>query len=101
MTNSERKSILRIFLEKSRSRNDAKLLSQKLKIAEVSAANQLRSRRLMLGLPQATIAKILGISRFQIKNYETGTSRISGVRLYQLGIILQVPMELDSAGPQS
>jgi transcriptional regulator with XRE-family HTH domain len=49
-------------------------------------------RRILLGLAQDAVSKQLGLTFQQLQKYEHGTNRISGSRLYQLSIILHVPV---------
>ena len=54
---------------------------------------RLRKRRVARGLSQDALAKILGVSFQQLHKYETGENRISVSRLYQLGIVLDAPLD--------
>jgi transcriptional regulator with XRE-family HTH domain len=49
-------------------------------------------RRILLGMSQEVVSKSLELTFQQLQKYEHGTNRISGSRLYQLGIILHVPV---------
>ena len=53
---------------------------------------RLRQRRLMLGVTQGVVARALGVSFQQIQKYETGANRVSSSRLYELSLILDVPI---------
>ena len=53
---------------------------------------QVRYRRILLGLSQQTVSAALGLTFQQLQKYEHGANRISGSRLYQLSIILHVPV---------
>jgi transcriptional regulator with XRE-family HTH domain len=55
--------------------------------------NQIRLRRLVLGLSQQTLAGRLGITFQQIQKYESGANRISASRLFLLGQQLGVPLQ--------
>lgn len=56
-------------------------------------ARRLRDRRILFGLKQREVADLLGISAQQVHKYETGTSRISIGRLFELADILGVEIE--------
>lgn len=49
---------------------------------------QIRERRIMMGLTQDQIADTLGISYQQIQKYETGSNRVSAGRLYEIATLL-------------
>lgn len=53
---------------------------------------QVRYRRILLGFSQHHVSGLLGLSFQQLQKYERGANRISASRLYQLSIILQVPV---------
>ncbi len=48
----------------------------------------LRRRRLMAGITQEDVGKVLGVSFQQVQKYENGTNRISAGRLYVLANLL-------------
>jgi transcriptional regulator with XRE-family HTH domain len=54
---------------------------------------RLRKRRMARGLSQGALAAILGVSFQQLHKYETGENRISVSRLYQLCLVLDVPLD--------
>lgn len=54
---------------------------------------RVRARRLMLGLSQQHLAGKLGITFQQLQKNEKGTNRLGSSRLYQLGEILNVPIQ--------
>ncbi len=56
-------------------------------------ARRLRDRRILFGLKQREVADMLGLSPQQVHKYETGTSRISIGRLFELADILGVSIE--------
>lgn len=55
-------------------------------------ASRLRLRRVLLGLSQEELAKVLGLTSQQIQKYEAGETRISASRLYDLSGHLAVPI---------
>jgi transcriptional regulator with XRE-family HTH domain len=54
---------------------------------------QLRVRRLMMGISQERLAKELGVSFQQIQKYESGVNRISARALFYIAQILEVSVE--------
>ncbi len=48
----------------------------------------IRLRRLMMGLTQDQLADALGLSYQQVQKYETGTNRVSAGRLFQIAALL-------------
>jgi len=63
-----------------------------LKSIDTAVGGQVRLRRILLGMSQEVVSKSLELTFQQLQKYEHGTNRISGSRLYQLGIILHVPV---------
>lgn len=59
-----------------------------LKSIDVAVGGQVRLRRILLGMSQEVVSQSLGLTFQQLQKYEHGTNRISGSRLFQLGIIL-------------
>ena len=51
---------------------------------------RLRERRITLGLTQQQVAERIGGAAQQVHKYETGVSRLSAGRLYQLAELLEV-----------
>jgi transcriptional regulator with XRE-family HTH domain len=79
------------------------LSDEQLKSIDTAVGAQVRLRRILLGLSQEAVSKIIGLTFQQLQKYEHGTNRISASRLYQLAMILHVPVsyffetvELDS-----
>jgi len=54
--------------------------------------NQVRMRRLMLGMSQTKLGDALGLTFQQVQKYEKGTNRIGASRLHHICQILQVPV---------
>ena len=54
--------------------------------------NQLKLRRLALGLTQTKVAKAINVTFQQIQKYEKGTNGVSSSRLLQLSKFLKVPI---------
>jgi len=59
---------------------------------------RLKLRRDMLGLTQAQLADACGVTFQQIQKYESGETRIVAERLYQLGLVLEMPVSFLFAG---
>jgi transcriptional regulator with XRE-family HTH domain len=53
---------------------------------------RLRNARIMRGLSQAQLAKVIGVNGQQIQNYETGTSAIPATRMKYLADRLGMPI---------
>ncbi len=53
---------------------------------------RVREQRLRVGLSQAKLAQLLGITVAQLHKYETGVNRIGASRLHQIARLLQVPV---------
>jgi transcriptional regulator with XRE-family HTH domain len=68
------------------------LEAEQIHAIDIAVGSQVKARRILLGLSQETVAKIMGLTFQQLQKYEHGTNRISGSRLYQLGLILNVPV---------
>ncbi len=54
--------------------------------------NNLKLRRLALGLTQTKVAKAINVTFQQIQKYEKGTNGVSSIRLLQLSNYLKVPI---------
>jgi transcriptional regulator with XRE-family HTH domain len=68
------------------------LTAEQLKAIDVAVGAQVRLRRILLGLSQEAVSKVIGLTFQQLQKYEHGTNRISASRLYQLSLILHVPV---------
>jgi len=51
---------------------------------------KIRERRIMLGLSQQQMAKLIGVTYQQAHKYERGINRISAGRLYEIARVLRV-----------
>ncbi len=70
---------------------------------DVHVGARIRTRRLLIGMNQETLANALGLTFQQVQKYEGGANRVSASRLSQIAEILGVPIsylfsELDPAG---
>ena len=55
--------------------------------------NNIRARRLEMGMTQEQLGKELGVTFQQIQKYEIGTNRIGSGRLFQIAELLKTPLE--------
>jgi transcriptional regulator with XRE-family HTH domain len=70
---------------------------------DVHVGARIRTRRLLIGMNQETLAKALGLTFQQVQKYEGGANRVSASRLAQMAAILGVSVsyffaDLDPAG---
>ena len=72
--------------------NAAQLTDSQLKTIDVRVGACVRARRVMLGLTQMEVSRVMGITVQQLQKYEHGTNRISAARLAQLAMIMSVPV---------
>ena len=73
---------------------------------DVLVGRKVRERRTLAGMSQTVVAEKLGLTFQQLQKYEKGGNRISASRLYELALILGVPvsyffegMEEDKGAP--
>jgi len=59
---------------------------------DAQVGDRLRVRRITLGMTQAQLARMCGISAQQIHKYEIGASRMTSGRLHQFAQVLNVPI---------
>lgn len=57
---------------------------------DIYVGQRIRQRRMLLGLSQEKVAKLLGLTFQQIQKYEHGTNRIGASRLWDLKNILSL-----------
>ena len=60
---------------------------------DVHVGARLRQRRTLLGMSQTTLGEALGLSFQQVQKYERGANRIGSSRLFDLSLVLDVPVE--------
>jgi transcriptional regulator with XRE-family HTH domain len=53
---------------------------------------RIRERRIMLGLTQQQLAKLIGVTYQQAHKYEFGINRVSAGRLYEIARVLNAPI---------
>jgi transcriptional regulator with XRE-family HTH domain len=75
---------------------------------DIHVGARIRTRRLMIGMNQETLARALGLTFQQVQKYEGGANRVSASRLSQIAEILGVPishffsdLEPDGAAPSA
>src|SRR5437879_3598281 len=59
---------------------------------DVQVGAKIRTRRLLIGMNQETLARALGLTFQQVQKYEGGANRVSASRLSQIAEILGVPI---------
>jgi transcriptional regulator with XRE-family HTH domain len=52
----------------------------------------IRERRIMAGLTQKQLAKLMGVTYQQVLKYERGINRVSAGRLYEIARLLSAPI---------
>ena len=70
---------------------------------DVHVGARIRTRRLLVGMNQETLANALGLTFQQVQKYEGGANRVSASRLAQVAEVLGVPVsyffsDLDPVG---
>lgn len=60
---------------------------------DLHVGSRVRLRRMLVGLSQEKLGESLGLTFQQVQKYEKGSNRISASRLYQIGQILNVPVQ--------
>ena len=59
---------------------------------DVHVGARIRTRRLLLGMNQETLANALGLTFQQVQKYEGGANRVSASRLAEVAEVLGVPV---------
>ncbi len=81
-------------------------LGQRANAADRHVGSRIRERRIMMGLSQQQLARMIGVTYQQAHKYERGLNRISAGRLFEIAQVLGVAVSwffdglLASAGPQ-
>ncbi len=60
---------------------------------DVHVGARLRVRRTLLGMSQTTLGDAIGLTFQQVQKYKRGANRISASRLFDMSLILDVPIE--------
>ena len=73
-------------------------------VADRHVGARIRERRIMPGLSQQQLAQMVGVTYQQAHKYERGLNRISAGRLYEIALVLSVPVSwffegLDAEAP--
>jgi len=63
---------------------------QRANAADRHVGARIRERRVMMGLSQQQLAKMIGVTYQQAHKYERGLNRISAGRLFEIGQVLNV-----------
>ncbi|MGE0768241.1 MAG: helix-turn-helix domain-containing protein [Hyphomicrobiaceae bacterium] len=69
--------------------NDAKRTSE----IDVHVGRRLRLRRTIMAMKQDELAEAVGVTYQQIQKYERGDTRLTIGRLFDIGLVLGVPIE--------
>ena len=67
---------------------------------DVHVGGRVRMRRMLIGMSQEKLGEALGLTFQQVQKYEKGANRIGASRIYQIGRILNVPVEFFFEGVQ-
>ncbi|MBW8733900.1 MAG: helix-turn-helix transcriptional regulator [Asticcacaulis sp.] len=59
---------------------------------DLHVGSRVRQRRRDLGMSQDTLARAIDITFQQVQKYERGATRISASRLYDIALVLKVPV---------
>jgi transcriptional regulator with XRE-family HTH domain len=59
---------------------------------DIFVGNKLREKRIMLGLSQDAVGKMLGVSFQQVQKYEKGLNRVGCSRLYEFSKMFNTPV---------
>ncbi len=59
---------------------------------DAHVGSRVRTRRTLMGLSQEKLGDALGLTFQQVQKYERGANRIGASRLFQLSLILDVPV---------
>ncbi|MGB0086869.1 MAG: helix-turn-helix transcriptional regulator [Rhodomicrobiaceae bacterium] len=60
---------------------------------DIHVGSRVRLRRMVIGMSQEKLGERMSLTFQQIQKYEKGTNRIGASRLYQLALILDVPVQ--------
>jgi transcriptional regulator with XRE-family HTH domain len=60
---------------------------------DAHVGGRLRLRRVLLGLSQEALGKVIGLTFQQVQKYERGVNRIGASRLWELSNVLGVPIQ--------
>src|SRR5580765_9106031 len=60
---------------------------------DIQVGNRVRIRRMLIGMSQARLGDLLGLTFQQVQKYEKGVNRIGAGRLFEVARILNVPVD--------
>lgn len=63
-----------------------------IQLTDKVVSNNIKKRRMELGLTQHDLAEVIGVSTQQVQKYEKGINRISSGKLNNLAAFLKVPV---------
>jgi transcriptional regulator with XRE-family HTH domain len=66
--------------------------SQRVTSADRYVGARIRERRIMMGLSQQQLGKVIDLTSQQVHKYELGLNRISAGRLFEIAQVLGVPV---------
>lgn len=66
-------------------------MKEENKQIDIRIGSRLKQRRVLLGLSQAKLGEMLGVTFQQIQKYEKGVNRISGSTIERISKILLIP----------
>jgi transcriptional regulator with XRE-family HTH domain len=75
-----------------RERDGEERQSHRASAADHHVGSRIRERRVMMGLSQQQLAKMIGVTYQQAHKYERGLNRISAGRLFEIAQVLNVPV---------
>ncbi len=69
---------------------------------DVHVGSRVRLRRTLLGMSQERLGNTIGLTFQQVQKYERGANRIGASRLFELSLVLDVPVSFffDDIGPE-
>lgn len=67
-------------------------MGQRANSADRHVGTRIRERRVMMGLSQQQLARMIGVTYQQAHKYERGLNRISAGRLFEISQVLGVPV---------
>lgn len=60
---------------------------------DIHVGARIRLRRTLLGMSQEKLGEAIGLTFQQVQKYERGTNRVGASRLYDLSLVLDVPIQ--------
>lgn len=75
--------------------------NKKMHPVDVHVGSRIRLFRGLAGLSQSEMGSLLGLTFQQVQKYESGANRISGSKIFELSVILEVPLSAFFDGLES